>query len=89
MKAGANGVLNASILDGWWDEGYRPELGWAIPSGATIDRPGVDDQAEAESMFRLLEREVVPLYFERDANGIPQEWVETLAAFMEAFARAK
>ena len=54
MKAGANGVLNVSILDGWWDEGYRPELGWAIPSGATLDRPGVDDQAEAESLYRLL-----------------------------------
>jgi starch phosphorylase len=80
MKAGANGVLNVSILDGWWDEGYRPELGWAIPSGATLDRPAVDDQAEAESLYRLLEREVIPAYFERDADGIPQRWVEMMRA---------
>jgi glycogen phosphorylase len=86
MKAGANGVLNVSILDGWWDEGYRPELGWAISSGATLDRPGVDDQAEAESMYRLLEREVVPLYFERDANGIPQRWVEMMRASIRHIA---
>jgi starch phosphorylase len=80
MKAGANGVLNVSILDGWWDEGYRPELGWAIPSGATLDRQEVDDQAEAEGIFRLLERDVVPTFFERDENGIPQRWVEMMRA---------
>jgi starch phosphorylase len=80
MKAGANGVLNVSILDGWWDEGYRPELGWAIPSGATLERPAVDDQAEAEGLYRLLEREVVPAFFERDENGIPQRWVEMMRA---------
>jgi starch phosphorylase len=80
MKAGANGVLNVSILDGWWDEGYRPELGWAIPSGATLDRPEVDDQAEAEGLYRLLEREVIPAFFDRDTNGIPQRWVEMMRA---------
>jgi starch phosphorylase len=86
MKAGANGVLNVSILDGWWDEGYRPELGWAIPSGATIDRQGVDDQAEAENLYRLLEREVVPAYFDRDENGIPQRWVEMMRASIRHIA---
>ncbi|TMD87799.1 MAG: glycosyltransferase family 1 protein [Chloroflexi bacterium] len=80
MKAGANGVLNVSVLDGWWDEAYRPELGWAIPSGATLDRPAVDDQAEAEGLFRLLERDVVPTFFERDAKGVPQRWVEMMRA---------
>ncbi len=80
MKAGANGVLNVSILDGWWDEGYRPDLGWAIPSGATIDSPAVDDRAEAEGMYRLLEREVVPTFFDQDENGIPQRWVEMMRA---------
>jgi glycogen phosphorylase len=80
MKAAANGVLNVSVLDGWWDEGYRPELGWAIPSGATIDRPGTDDRAEAEGLYRLLEREVVPAYFDRDAAGIPQRWIKMMRA---------
>ncbi len=80
MKAGANGALNVSILDGWWDEAYRPELGWAIPSGATLERPEVDDRAEAEGLYRLLEREVVPAFFERDKDGIPQRWVEMMRA---------
>jgi glycogen phosphorylase len=80
MKAGANGVLNVSILDGWWDEAYRPELGWAIPSGATLDRPTVDDHAEAEGLYRLLERDVIPAFYERDKNGIPQRWVEMMRA---------
>src|SRR5216684_275743 len=80
MKAGANGILNVSILDGWWDEGYRPDLGWAIPSGATIDRTATDDLAEAEGLYRLLEREVIPAFFERDKHGIPQRWVEMMRA---------
>ena len=80
MKAAANGVLNVSVLDGWWDEGYRPELGWAIPSGATLDRPATDDRAEAEGLYRLLEKEVVPAYFQRDAAGIPQRWVQMMRA---------
>lgn len=78
MKAGANGALNVSVLDGWWDEGYKPELGWAIPSAATLDRQEVDDLAEAEGLFRLLEREVVPAYYERDESGVPQRWVEMM-----------
>ncbi len=88
MKAGANGALNVSILDGWWDEAYRPEIGWAIPSGATLDRPEVDDRAEAEGLYRLLEREVVPAYFERDQDGIPQRWVEMMRASIRHTATA-
>ena len=80
MKAGANGALNVSILDGWWDEAYRPELGWAIPSAATLDRQDVDDLAEAEGLYRLLEREVVPTFYARDESGIPQRWAEMMRA---------
>ena len=75
MKAAANGVLNLSVLDGWWDEGYRPDAGWAIPSGATLDRQATDDEAEAEALYRLLEREVVPTYYDRGPDGIPLRWV--------------
>ena len=82
MKAGANGALNVSVLDGWWDEVYRPELGWAIPSAATLDRQDVDDLAEAEGLYRLLEREVVPAYYERDEAGIPQRWIGMMKASM-------
>jgi starch phosphorylase len=80
MKAAANGILNVSILDGWWDEGYRPDLGWAIPSGATIDRPATDDRAEAEGLYRLLEREVVPAFFQRDTGGLPERWIQMMRA---------
>ena len=82
MKAGANGALNVSVLDGWWDEVYRPELGWAVPSAATLDRQEVDDLAEAEGLYRLLERDVVPAYYERDEAGIPQRWIGMMKASM-------
>ena len=80
MKAAANGVLNVSILDGWWDEAYSPEVGWAIPSGATLDRPETDDLAEAEALYRLLEREVAAVYFDRDGAGVPRRWVAMMKA---------
>lgn len=86
MKAGANGVLNCSVLDGWWDEGYSPEIGWAIPSGATLDRPAADDAAEAEGLYRLLEREVTPVYYERDARGLPTRWLAMMRASMRQVA---
>jgi starch phosphorylase len=75
MKAGANGALNLSVLDGWWDEGYTPSAGWVIPSGATMDSPTTDDAAEAEALYRLLEREVIPTFYERDSQGLPKRWV--------------
>jgi starch phosphorylase len=86
MKAGANGVLNLSVLDGWWDEGYRPSLGWAIPSGATMDSPTTDDAAEAEALHRLLEREVVPTFYERDERGLPTRWLAMMRASIRHIA---
>jgi starch phosphorylase len=86
MKAGANGVLNCSVLDGWWDEGYSPEIGWAIPSGATLDRPASDDPGEAEGLYRVLEREVVPLYYRRDAGGRPARWLAMMRASIRQVA---
>ena len=86
MKAAANGVLNLSVLDGWWDEAYRPEVGWAIPSGATIDRQGTDDGAEAEALYRLLEREVAGVYFDRGQDGVPHRWVTMMKASIKRLA---
>jgi starch phosphorylase len=80
MKAGANGVLNLSVLDGWWDEGYRPGAGWAIPSGATMDSPTTDDAAEAEALYRLLGREVIPIFYQRDERGRPTRWLAMMRA---------
>ncbi|MGZ4379904.1 MAG: alpha-glucan family phosphorylase [Gaiellaceae bacterium] len=76
MKAGLNGVLNLSVLDGWWSEGYAPELGWAIP--ATVSARG--DEAEADELLRLLEDEVVPAFYERGADGVPVRWTRMQAA---------
>lgn len=81
MKAGANGVLNLSILDGWWDEAYTPAIGWAIPSGSTLDRPEADDRAEADGLYRQLEREVVPAFYDRP-DGVPRRWLAMVRASM-------
>jgi starch phosphorylase len=78
IKAGANGALNVSVLDGWWNEGYSPGIGWAIPSGATIERPQADDEAEADGLYRVLEREVVPLFYRRGPSDIPEEWISMM-----------
>ena len=76
MKAALNGALNCSILDGWWDECFDGQNGWAITSAA--DEPDLDrrDQLEAESVFDLLESQIVPLFYDRGAGGVPRGWVD-------------
>ncbi len=78
MKAALNGVLNCSILDGWWDECYDGTNGWAIASAADDPDLGRRDQREANSLFGLLEREIVPLFYHRDAHGIPVQWIDKM-----------
>jgi glycogen phosphorylase len=73
MKAALNGVLNCSILDGWWAEGYTPEVGFAIG-----DAEEADDEADAEALFAVLEQQVIPAYYERDENGLPRRWIEMM-----------
>jgi len=75
MKASLNGVLNLSILDGWWMEGYNGRNGWAF-AGAT--NPSTRDAADAEALYTLLEREVVPLYYAIPIDGIPHGWVKMM-----------
>src|SRR2546423_14524964 len=65
MKAAINGALNCSILDGWWDEMFDGENGWAISSAETYEDLARRDEVEAESLFDLLERQIVPLFYER------------------------
>jgi len=75
QKAGMNGTLNVSILDGWWYEGHNGDNGWAIgelPESLDVRQ---DDAADAESLYRLLEEQIVPLYYDRDQKGIPHGWV--------------
>jgi starch phosphorylase len=76
MKAALNGVLNLSVLDGWWPEAYSSDIGWAIPAEASAD----GDEAEAEEVLRLLAHEVAPIYYDRDAEGFPVRWVEKMRA---------
>ncbi len=77
MKASLNGLPNLSILDGWWVEGYNGANGWAI-NGKQLDNPDAQDEHDAEAIYRLLEEEIVPLYYDRDHDDIPRGWVELM-----------
>ena len=74
MKAAVNGVLNLSVLDGWWAETYEPGLGWAIPGDEDADSVSQDFR-DAEALYRLIETEVLPRYQERDGQGLPASWL--------------
>jgi starch phosphorylase len=78
MKAALNGVLNCSILDGWWAEGYAPDRGFAIGDDATAADEAEQDAADAEALFGVLEQQVIPTYYERDSDGLPRRWIETM-----------
>lgn len=74
-KAVLNGVLNLSVLDGWWAEGYRENAGWAITEAKTYANQLFQDELDAETIYSLLEDEIIPAYFDLDKNGIPHKWV--------------
>ena len=82
MKAAANGVVNLSVLDGWWDEGFTGDNGWAIGGRETNPDEAAQDWADAQDLYRILEDEVLPRYYERDAHGIPVAWVELMRRSM-------
>jgi glycogen phosphorylase len=82
MKVLVNGGLNLSELDGWWAEAYDPEVGWAIGDGREHGEDPAVDAAEAEALYGLLEREIVPAFYARDARGIPPAWVTKMRASM-------
>jgi starch phosphorylase len=83
QKVIANGGLNVSVLDGWWIEGYAGDNGW--PVGDHLDgNPKTQDDADAEALYTVLEREVVPLFYERDARGIPVGWLARIRASMRS-----
>jgi starch phosphorylase len=84
MKVLVNGGLNLSELDGWWAEAYSPEVGWAIGDGKEHGDDPAWDAVEAESLYALLEREVVPEFYERDEKGMPAKW---LGRIRESMAR--
>ncbi len=75
MKAAVNGVLHLSVRDGWWYEGYNGTNGWAIGDEVDAYDPIVEDKSDAEALYGLLEDQIVPLYYQRDRNGVPHGWV--------------
>jgi glycogen phosphorylase len=78
MKAAANGVLNMSVLDGWWDEGWTGDNGWAIGGRETNGDEGAQDWADAQDLYRIMEHELVPAYYERDDDGLPTRWAQLM-----------
>ncbi|MEE1763918.1 glycosyltransferase family 1 protein [Streptomyces sp. SP18BB07] len=79
MKAALNGCLNLSVLDGWWDEWFRPDFGWAIPTAdgtASDEDQDRRDDVEAAALYDLLERRVAPRFYERGQGGLPDRWIE-------------
>jgi starch phosphorylase len=78
MKAALNGALNASILDGWWDELFNGENGWAVSSAEQLDDETRRDELEANSLFEILEHQVVPLFYERFQGPVPRRWVQRI-----------
>ena len=82
QKVPVNGGLNVSILDGWWEEGYAPDTGWAFGKAEEYDDPDEQDDEDAASMYRVFEKEVIPLYYDRAAGGVPTKWVTKLKSSM-------
>ncbi|WP_440709710.1 alpha-glucan family phosphorylase [Herbiconiux sp. YIM B11900] len=78
MKAALNGGLNLSILDGWWNEYYDGENGWAIPTADSAGDAAERDALEAEALYDLMENQVAPRFYDRDADGIPQHWMQSI-----------
>ena len=75
MKAAFNGALNFSVLDGWWREAYNGRNGWAIGRDQQIDSQEEQDAEDAQSLYRILEHEIIPLFYDRDPRDIPQKWI--------------
>ncbi|MGW8143539.1 MAG: alpha-glucan family phosphorylase [Anaerolineales bacterium] len=76
MKAAMNGVINFSVLDGWWREGYNGSNGWAIGRDVDYDNPNLQDEEDAISLYDILENQIIPLYYKkRSSDGLPGEWI--------------
>ncbi|MFQ5692705.1 MAG: alpha-glucan family phosphorylase, partial [Nitrospinota bacterium] len=86
QKAALNGVVNCSILDGWWEEGYDGHNGWAIGNREELETEEAQDRHDAEALYGLLENEILPLYYRRDEDGLPRGWIQKMKASMATLA---
>ena len=78
MKAALNGTLNCSVLDGWWAEAYRMDAGWGLPQERTFNDSAHQDDLDTETLYNILEHEVIPEYFDVDKTGISEKWIERI-----------
>jgi len=88
MKAAMNGVINMSVLDGWWDEAYQPEIGWAIGQREVYENPEYQDEVESNAIYNLLEEELVPLFYRRGSDGLPRGWIARMKAIIRTVGPA-
>ncbi|HBB66364.1 MAG TPA: alpha-glucan phosphorylase [Elusimicrobia bacterium] len=86
MKAAANGVLNLSVLDGWWAEGYSRDVGWSIGSTETYNSEEERDYVESEAIYNLLQKVIAPLYYDRGPDGLPHNWIKMMKASIRKLA---
>lgn len=77
-KAEMNGVVNLSVLDGWWLEGYKKDAGWAITEKRTYDNQSYQDQLDAATIYALLEHEIIPMYYQKNKSGISKNWIKVI-----------
>lgn len=93
QKAGANGILNLSVLDGWWPEALDQRNGWAIGTEQEFGSEDEHDRVDAEALYTVLESEVIPAYYQRDDHGIPVEWVsrmkDSMATILPQFSSGR
>jgi starch phosphorylase len=82
MKAAQNGVPNISVLDGWWDEGYEGDNGWAIGDREQSPDEAAQDWSDAQDLYRLLEEELIPSYYQRESTGVPTRWTDVMRRSM-------
>ncbi len=86
MKAALNGCLNLSILDGWWDEWFEPEFGWAIPTADGVTDETRRDDLEAAALYDLVEQQVAARFYDRDGDGLPQRWLKMVTETLTSLA---
>jgi starch phosphorylase len=83
MKACVNAVLNFSVLDGWWCEGYETSNGWAIGHGEIYDDQELQDQVESDGIYEILEHDIVPTYYDRGGDDLPRRWIEKMKSTLK------
>ena len=83
MKAAVNGVLNVSVLDGWWCEGYDERRGWRIGNGEEFEDADYQDRIEGQALYNALENDVIPCFYERESGGLPLRWLKKMKASMK------